>query len=77
MLWVVTQRGRDKESRKVVGKFEDADMEKAMETATVLAERIVSHDKVSALIFLRNDNKEKPSLLRRVYRNWKGKVIVS
>lgn len=72
MLWVVTQHGRDKGTREAVAKFEDA----GMEAATAMASQIVTHNKVSALIFLKQENKQKPLILRRIWRNWRGGLNV-
>lgn len=72
MLWVVTQKGRNKETRKRVSKFEDGEME----TAVALAEQIVTHNKVSCLIFLQNQPDEKPLLLRRIHRSFFGKMVI-
>jgi len=72
MIWVVTQYGRDKKTRKRVGKFDDD----ALADAVELAVNIVNHNRVSCFVLLRYRPGENALLLKKVYKNWLGKVRI-
>ena len=68
MLLLCVDRGKGKGS--VVSKFEDD----ALDTAVALAEDIVSHQKVKCSVVLDKDGKK--YVLKRIYRNWRNKLVV-
>jgi len=68
MLLLCIDRGKGKGS--VVSKFEDD----ALDTAVALAEDIVSHQRARCSVILQKDDKK--YVLKRIYRNWRNKLVV-
>jgi len=62
----------NKREIKVVSRFSD----ESMDTAIALGEDIVAHQRVKVVIGLKSSNDEKSIILKRIRRNWLGKVTV-
>ena len=69
MLYLVTQKGKE---RRIMAKFEDSEVT----TAVDMASDLVKKNSVSCMIYLGNSNGGKPLLLKKVGKDWRGKVKV-